>query len=113
MSKRIEKINPLIQDILSKLLAKETSLKPGVFVTITKVDTSRDLRYARVSVSVFPDTERDYAFQTVLHERPKLQKLLHQELSTKILPKISFILDETESRADKIEQLFQQIKEEE
>ncbi len=112
MPKRIDKINPLIQDILSKLIAKEISLKPAVFITVAKVDTSRDLRYARVFVSVFPDTERDYAFQTILHERSKLQKLLHQELSTKILPKISFILDETESRADEIERLFQEIKEE-
>lgn len=112
MPQRIDKINPLLQTILGKLFQKELSLKPGVFTTLVKVDTSRDLRYARVFVSVFPDTEKEYVLQTLLHERGRLQRALNKELSTKILPKISFSLDDTESRADEVEHLFQQIKKE-
>lgn len=112
MVKRITKINPLIQDILSELFTKELSLKPGVFITLVKVDTSKDLRYARVFVSVFPDNEKSYAFQTILHERMRLQKALHRKLSTKILPKIAFTLDETESHADVVENKLQEIKKE-
>jgi ribosome-binding factor A len=112
MTQRITKINPHIQDILSGLFTKELSLKPGVFLTIVKVDTSKDLRYARVFVSAFPNEEKGYALQTLLHEKSRLQKELHKKLSTKILPKISFILDETESHADEVERLFQIIKKE-
>lgn len=112
MAKRIDKINPHLQDILSELFSRELSLKPGVFLTIVKVDTSKDLRYARVFVSAFPSAEKEYALQTLLHEKSRLQKGLHKKLSTKILPKISFILDETESHADEVERLFQIIKKE-
>lgn len=112
MTQRIDKINPLLQTILSRLFQKELSLKPGVFATIIKVDTSRDLRYARVFVSVFPNEEKEYVHKTLLHEKSRLQKSLHRELSTKILPRISFTLDDTESRADEVEHLFQQIRKE-
>ena len=112
MSQRIEKINALIQSLLGELLQKECSFKPGVFATIVKVDTTKDLRYARVFASAFPDTEKDYVLQTLLHEKASLQKLLHKRLSIKILPKISFLLDETESHADEVERLFLEIRNE-
>lgn len=112
MKQRLQRINSLIQSILSEFLAKHLALKPGVFITLVKVDTSKDLRYARIFISVFPDSEKTYGFQTILHEQSRIQKTLHTHLSTKILPKISFILDETESRADMVERLFQEIKKE-
>ena len=112
MSLRIEKMNSLIQFLMGEILKKECSFKPGVFVTVVKVDTTRDLRYARIFASVFPDTEKEYVFQTLLHEQIHLQKSLHKKLSIKILPKISFLLDETESHADTVERLFFEIRKE-
>lgn len=113
MSQRIDKLNVLIQELLGELLRKECSLKPGVFVTLVRVDTTSDLRYTRVFASVFPDTEKEYAIQTLYREQARLQKLLHKKLSLKILPKLSFRLDETESRADTVERLFLAMHQEE
>lgn len=112
MKQRLQRINSLIQTTLSDFCIKELSLKSGVLITIMKVDTSKDLRYARIFISVFPNSEREYGFRTILHEQSKIQKALHQRLFTKILPKISFTLDETELRADIVERLFQEIKKE-
>lgn len=112
MSLRIQKINAHIQNTLSSFLQRELSLKSGVFITVVKVDTTRDLRYARVFVSVFPESEASYAMETLKHEKSTLQKELHKNMHVKILPKISFILDDTEVRADVVEQLFRKIEEE-
>jgi ribosome-binding factor A len=109
MKIRIEKINEIIKQYVGDIILKELSIKEGVFVTITRVDTSSDLRYAKVFVSVFPDKEADYALKTLGKELFQIQNLLNKKLRTRPLPKISFQFDTTEMEADKIEKLLKEI----
>jgi len=110
MPKRIEKVNELIKKYLGEILLRNLDLKSGVFVTIAKVDTTPDLRYTRVFVSIFPEKDTDYALKTFNKELYKIQGFLNRKLSMKPLPKIEFKLDLTESKADEIEKLFQEIR---
>ena len=112
MSQRIEKVNSLLQDNIAEIIQKELSLKSSVFISISKVDTSPDLRYARVFLSIYPITESDYAFKTLQKEVGKIQKILNKRLSMKILPRIEFQLDNTQEKVSEIEEIFQKIKEE-
>ncbi|KKQ01342.1 MAG: hypothetical protein US10_C0016G0012 [Candidatus Moranbacteria bacterium GW2011_GWD2_36_198] len=68
MSERIVKLNKLFKEHLGEIFQRELSLKPGVFLTIAKVDTTPDLRYTRVSISVFPFKDTDYAMKTLAKE---------------------------------------------
>ena len=81
-------------------------------VTITKVDTSKDLRHAKVFASVFPENEAEYALKTMKKERGAIQRALNKKLYMKPLPEISFVFDPTESGAQVIEDLLQAIHEE-
>jgi len=105
-AQRIDKVNSLIQELLSELLQREISLKAGVLVTVAKVDTTRDLRYTRVSVSAFPESEIGYVEQTLRKETRRLEKALHKQLTMKIKPRLSFEIDRTEEEADKVEKLL-------
>jgi ribosome-binding factor A len=109
MNQRIQKINALIQQALSEILMRELSLKSGVFLTIGKVDTSPDLRYTRIFVSVFPFKEANYAMKTIEHEKFRLQGALNKKLQMKPLPRLQFTLDETEEHADIIEKILLEI----
>jgi ribosome-binding factor A len=109
MSNRIPKINELIKKHISEIISRDLSLKPGVFVTVAKVDTTPDLRYTRVFVSIFPEKEIDYAIKTLEKEIYRLQGSLNKRLSMKPLPKIEFKVDLTEARADEIEKLLKEI----
>jgi len=109
MNTRINKINNLIKKDVSDIFLKKLSLKEGVFVTLTKVDTSRDLRYTRIFISVFPETEINYVVKTLKKETFKIQGFLNKKLIMKPLPKISFQVDMTEARADEIEKLLKKI----
>ncbi len=106
MSDRIPKLNNLLQQEISTIFTRILSLKPGVFLTVSQVRTTRDLRTATVSVSIFPATEVPYAMKTLAHEHVRIQKALHSKLSMKIIPKINFVYDDTEERADVIEKIF-------
>ena len=112
MSQRVIQINELIRGHLGEIFAREVSLKPGVFVTITKVDVSRDLRHAKVSVSVFPESEEEYALKTLGKEKWSIQGKLNRKLYMKPLPALSFSFDKTESDAQEIEDIFREIREE-
>jgi ribosome-binding factor A len=109
MSERIIKINSLIQRNISEIISRDLSLKSGVFVTVSKVDTTPDLRYTRIFVSIFPEKDIPYAAKTLEKELYRLQGALNKKLSMKPLPKIEFKIDMTESKADEIEKIFKEI----
>ncbi len=106
-------MNEHIAQTLGELFERELSLKPGTLVTITRVDTTPDLRYTRVFVSAFPDGETQYVMASLMHEKKHLQRMFHSKLTMKIRPTLSFILDTTERRADIVEKLLKQVAEEE
>jgi len=109
MSDRLPKINELIKSHINQIILTSLSLKEGVFVTVAKVDTTPDLRYTRIFVSIFPEKEIAYIEKTLTKELYHIQGALNKKLSMRPLPKIQFITDLTESKADEIEKLLRQI----
>ena len=109
MGYRIEKVNELIKQNLNDIFLRDLSFKEGVFVTISKVDTSSDLRYTRVLISIFPEKETKYVLETLRREMYQIQGTLNKKLSMRPLPRVQFELDTTEVKADEIEKLFQKI----
>ncbi len=112
MSFRIQKVNSLIKEQIAEILTRELNLKSGVFLTIVKVDTTRDLRYTRIFISVFPEGDRKYVLTALKNEKINIQKILHNKLHLKIMPKVIFKLDTTEAEADEIEKILRKIKKE-
>lgn len=109
MSLRQEKVNALIKQQVAELMTREVNFKPGILVTVSKVDTSPDLRYTQIFVSVFPEKESEYAIKTLKKESFSLQGKLNKKMVMKPLPRIEFRLDPTEVKADEVEKLLQQI----
>lgn len=107
---RIERINELIKESLAKIIQEEADTPPGVFLTVVKVDTSRDLRYARVFVSVFPEKKFQKTIEILGKKIYSIQGALNKKLHMKPLPRIEFVADKTEAEADKIEKLLKEIK---
>ena len=112
MTSRIQKVNDLIRDNLSEIINKELSLKSDVFVSIVKVDTSKDLRYSRVFISTYPETERSYVKKTLEKEAYNIQGELNKTLSMKILPRIEFKCDKVQEKVEELEKLFDKINKE-
>jgi ribosome-binding factor A len=108
-SSRIQKINELIRNMIAEIISREVELTPGVFATVTKVDTSADLRYARVFVSVFPEKKFGQTIEFLNKKIYIIQGVLNKKLSMKPLPRIEFVADKTELEADKIEKLLKNI----
>lgn len=111
MGNRIAKINELIKQQMGEIISRELEIKPGIFLTITKVDTTKDLRYTRIFISTFPERETNYISETLKKETYFLQGKLNKRLFLKVFPRIEFFPDNTELKADKVEKILSKIKE--
>lgn len=112
MSLRTEKLNELIRDHLGEIFSRDLNLKSGILITIAKVDTTTDLRYTRVFVSIFPEKETNYVLTAFKKEIYSIQGKLNKKLKMKIFPKIEFRLDASEIKADEIEKILKKIGDE-
>jgi ribosome-binding factor A len=106
---RMRRVNEVIRQVLGEVIA--TGLKdPRIgFVTVTDVDTSPDLRTARVYVSVLGgESEREKALAGLRSSHGFLQGRIAAELRMKRTPTLTFHYDESVDRGVRISRLLDQ-----
>lgn len=107
---RMRRVNEAVREVLSSQLALGLKDPRIGFVTVTGVDTSPDLRAARVYVSILGDEgERQAALEGLESSRGFLQAQIAQELRMKRTPALSFVYDETVERADRMTRLIDEV----
>jgi ribosome-binding factor A len=108
MGHRILRINESIKEILSSVITAEGLKDPRVgFVTVTGVETSADLRHAKVYVSVLgKQTQRAHTMTALEASRGFLQTRLAAELHMRRTPQLQFFYDDTLDTAMRIEELM-------
>ena len=108
MGHRLLKVNESIKEILSSVITAKGLKDPRVgFVTVTGVETTPDLRYAKVYVSVLGRTaEREASLQALERSRGFLQARLNSSLHMKRTPQLEFHYDDTLDNALHIEKLL-------
>lgn len=111
MSHRILQVGELIRHELGNLMVSELELPKNTLVTITKVEVSKDLRHAKVSVSILPVMYTKKVLDKLRSQAGALQFALNKKLSMKPLPRIRFAVDSLEHHAAGIEQILDRIKE--
>ena len=80
-------------------------------VTVTAVEVTRDLRTAKVFVSVLGDGDREKTFEGLDSLAGHLRSRLGKSLGLRSAPEILFRNDESVARAARIDALLTQIKE--
>ncbi len=82
-------------------------------VTVTGVDVTRDLRHAKVFVSIYgSDADRAATLEGLASLASHLRPVIGRRLRLRLAPEIQFKLDESIARAARIDELLAQIKEE-
>ncbi len=107
MSYRIERVNELVKEELGMILLKDTTPTGSYLITITTVETSRDLRNATVRYSVIPDgavQEVEEFFEEVVGE---VQHKLMKRLKMRPIPRLTFVYDPREREAAYLDKLIE------
>ncbi len=103
---RMRRVNEAVREVLSVHLAAGLKDPRIGFVTVTGVETSPDLRTARVYFSVLGDeSERQLALSGLRSSRGFLQARVGSELHMKRTPTLEFIYDDSIDRGMRISQL--------
>ena len=95
-SNRINRINEEIQKELSSLLRglKDPRVQGGM-VTITHVDTTSDLRYSRIFVSVLDKSQEKDVVKGLKSAAGYLRRELGASLRLRYTPELQFIADDS------------------
>lgn len=109
MSDRMRRVNEALREVLSEAVAELKDPRIG-FVTLTGVDTSRDLRHAVVYVSVLgSERKREATLAGLESSRGLLQARVNRELRLKRTPQLAFEYDPTVERGVRLTQLIDEL----
>jgi ribosome-binding factor A len=107
MPDRMRRVNEAVREVVSARLAEGLRDPRIGFVTVTSVDTSVDLRQARVYVSVLgTDDERAATLAGLESAHGVLQQAVASELRMKRTPTLQFVFDESIDRGMRISELL-------
>ena len=110
--RRPDRVAEAIREVVATFLAEGVK-DPRVvgLVTVTGVDVTRDLRHAKVFVSVMgTDPERAATMEGLASVASHLRARVGRELRLRLAPEITFRLDESIARAARIESLLAQVR---
>ena len=106
-SGRMRRVDEAVREVLSDAIATALHDPRVGFVTVTGVQTSADLRHARVYVSVLGDEAAREASLTGLRSAHGfLQGLIASELKLKHTPTLTFTYDESIERGMRITRML-------
>ena len=92
---KLQRTNDDIQFVLSRLLpqVKDPRVQQGNLVSITHVDTTGDLRYCKVYLSVYGEVNEKEFKKGLKSAGPWLRRELGSSLSLRYTPELIFELD--------------------
>jgi len=109
MSGRMRRVNESVRQVLSEAVGELKDPRIG-FVTVTGVETSADLRQAKVYVSVLGSEEAQRESLAGLEAaHGVLQGRLARELRMKRTPQLAFEYDPTVERGVRMTQLIDEL----
>lgn len=109
--KRVDRIGEVIREEISAILREEVSDPRIQFVSVTRVEVSADLHYAKVFVSILGTPEkREEVLNGLKSARGFIQRSLGKKIRLRYTPEISFKIDTSIDHGIHIFELLQEIK---
>ncbi|MEE8061838.1 MAG: 30S ribosome-binding factor RbfA [Gemmatimonadales bacterium] len=112
-SRRPEQVAENIRQVLAELIGREVRDPRVGHATITRVEVTGDLSYAKVYVAVLGDeVEKEKAVEGLGSAAGFLRSKLARVLTTRTVPQLTFELDRGLEHATRINTLLDQVNQE-
>jgi ribosome-binding factor A len=106
---RIARVNALLREVVAEELRRLGDLDIRLrMVTVTGVDTDRDLRHARVYVASLPET----LAEALAEHRRQLQAAIGSQVRMRHTPTLDFVADPAVEAAERLESLLRRHRDE-
>jgi ribosome-binding factor A len=105
---RMRRINEVLREVVGAAISGELSDPRIGFVTVTAVETSPDLRTAKVFVSVLGgEEEREATLEGLRSSHGVIQSRIAAETRMKRTPTLTFHYDDTIEKASRVSELLE------
>jgi ribosome-binding factor A len=110
---KIERLNHTFQEQISMILMTEIKDEDIKFVTITGVDTTSDLSFAKVYYTVLDDTKKEKTQEALAGAASFIRTKLAEKVDIRHTPELKFIYDTSIAYGEHIEKIIEDIHEKE
>jgi len=104
----MHRVNSLIQSTLATLINREFQEFRSYLLTITHIETSKDLSYAKVYFLLHDESKEKEVLDLLGQYAHEFQKRLNTKIRLRKIPKLSFYPDATLKQGIHISQLLEQ-----
>lgn len=113
-SRRQSKIGSLMKETLTEILYREgRNIYGSAMVSVTNAWVSSDLSLGRFYFSIYNAENSDIVLKQLNEAKPQLKRALVAKMrDLRKMPEFEFFLDDTIEQAEKIQDLFKKIHEE-
>lgn len=112
-SQRHERVQEALRQEISLILQNEIKDPRIGFITVTNVELTGDLRYARVYFSILGEAkDKKLAIKGLNSAKGYIKGLLSEKLKLRFIPEIVFVIDDSYERTQKIYDILDKIKKE-
>lgn len=108
---KIERLNNAFMEEISKILMLEIKDENIKFVTITGVDITSDLSYAKVYFTVLDQDKKDATLKSLNGASHFIRGKLSEKIDIRYTPELKFIYDESIAYGKHIENIIDKINE--
>jgi len=109
-TRRSSQVGDTVRTELSLILQRELNDPSLGFLTVTDVEMSPDLKYAKVFISSLSDPKNaSEAVKNLAKGRARIRHLLAQHANLRNTPELDFRLDQTALQASSIEQILHDV----
>ena len=109
---RIERLNHTFQQEISMILMLEVKDEDIKFVTVTGVDTTSDLSFAKVYYTVLDESKKEKTKEALEKAAPFIRTKLAERIEIRHTPELKFIYDTSIAYGEHIDDLIDKIHEE-
>lgn len=111
MSVKIDRLNNMFVEEISKIIHTEIKDRDVNFVTITDARITNDLSFAKVYFTTL-DNDRDKVLKSLNKASGFIRSLLCDRVNIRKMPEIQFVYDESIEYGKKIEDIIERINNE-
>ncbi|MDR0749699.1 MAG: 30S ribosome-binding factor RbfA [Tannerellaceae bacterium] len=107
-TKRLNKIERLLQKELGDIFQKQAQAMPGTLISVSAVRVSPDLSVAKAYLSIFPSGKGNELLETIRANTKAVRYDLGQRVRTQLrqIPSLSFFIDDSLDYLENIDKLL-------
>jgi ribosome-binding factor A len=109
---RAERVQEALRQEISKIVHDELKDPRLGFVTITRVELTKDLRFARIFFSVLEDHKKSSTLKALKSATGFIRRLIGERVKLQFVPDIAFALDESFAHTKRVYDILERLKEE-